>query len=263
MNKSRRDTPPVPRRMLPDYQACSVPELPPPSTLYSLQPSGIGSDMVESLTGLICRLAWQHRVSLSCLLERVIAPITGKRFVMNGGARVLSGAFGGYFRSINGTGDTAAEWVNYLEQLTMRSDLSCLTLRKWRHVLSQRELLRREKTWCPECLAEQLSLLGALYEPLVWSIAVVSVCPKHRRPLLSRCPHCRQTLFHLSRRVRPGYCYRCHRGLKSIIPSPIVLAEWELWTAVAVGRMVASSQSGEVIEPDNHILVTGIRTNYR
>src|SRR6185436_15631107 len=131
------DTPRIPGirgRMLPDFQTCAVPEFPPRSTLYALPLPRVGSAMVESLTGLMCRLAWQHRVPLSCLLKEVIAPITGKRYVINGGARVLSGAFCGYFRSINGTGETAAECVGYLEQLTRHSDLSCLTLRKWRHV---------------------------------------------------------------------------------------------------------------------------------
>ena len=240
-----------------DSQTCTLTEVSPPSTLYCLEPKAIGSVMVESLTSFLCRLAREHRVPLSCLLEAVIAPITGKRYVINNSGRVLSGAFGGYFRSMNGTGETAADWTGYLQQLTRRRDPSCLTLRHWRHVLSQRELLRNHKAWCPECFDEQLSEHGTLYEPLLWSIAAVSICPTHQRPLRSSCQRCQRSLCHLSRRIRPGYCYRCGASLRSRVLCKTAVSEWDVWKAEAVGRLLASHQPNQ-IEPDNDVIVTGI-----
>lgn len=215
--------------------------------------------MIESLTSYLSRLAWEHRLSLSCLLERLIAPITGKKYVIKGGARILSGAFSGYFRAINGTGDTAVEWVGYLEQLTMREDLSCLTLRKWRHVLSQRELLRQHKAWCSECFGEQLASRESLYEPLLWSIAAVRVCPRHQQTLRTRCPRCRQHLFKLSRRSRPGQCYRCGSGLQRRECCTSTVGEWDLWSATAAARLLASHRTFD-IEPENETIALGVRT---
>jgi len=240
--------------VLSEYQLLRLPELPIRSTLYCLKPIGIGSEFVESLTSFISRLACEHRVSLSCLLEEAIAPLTGKQFIINGGARVLSGAFSGYFRAINSTGGTAAEWIAYLEHLTMRSDLSCLTLRKWRYVFSQRELLRPNRAWCPECYGDQLSTSGILYDPLIWSMATVTVCAKHRRALLFNCQHCYQKLFHLSPRARPGHCYRCRGSLKRRSLPTRAPGEWELWTARAVAQIIACTRPGEETSPSNDII---------
>ena len=178
--------------------------------------------------------------------------------MINGGARVLSRSFGGHFRAINGTGETAAEWVTYLEQLTMRRDLSFLTLRKWLHVFSRRELLRQHKAWCPECFSEQLATLGTLYEPLLWSIAAVTVCAKHKLPLRSSCPRCTRHLFQLSPRSRPGHCYRCGASLSNPTRNTEAVGEWDLWIAETVGRLVASQQPDEEIAPSNEIVVVGI-----
>lgn len=177
---------------------------------------------------------------------------------MKSSGRVLSGAFAGYFRSMNSTGETAADWTSYLQQLTRRHDLSCLTLRNWRHVLAQRELLRQHKAWCPECFGEQLSGHGTIYEPLLWSIAAVSVCPIHKRPLRSSCQRCQRNLFHLSRRVRPGYCYRCGASLTDRVLSKTAVSDGDMWKAETVGRLLASHQPNQ-IEPDNDVIVAGIR----
>lgn len=237
-----------------DYEFSGVPELPPRSTLYCLQPIGIGSPSVESLTSFILRLTREHRVSLSSLLEQTIAPLSGKPYIINGGARVLSGAFGGYFRAMNSTGETAAEWLSYLETLTLRNDLFSLTLRRWRFILSPRGLVRVHKVWCPECYADQLKTRRVLYEPLLWSVAVVTVCPTHRRPLLSKCPRCRQNLFHLSRRARPGHCYRCGRELS--VRSPVLLAakDWELWIAEAIADLIADGRPDAKSVPTTQIV---------
>jgi hypothetical protein len=67
--------------------------------------------------------------------------------------------------------------------------------------------------YCPGCLAEREP-----YFRLDWRLAFVTVCPRHRLPLLERCGDCRA--FCLFAKVdvhRPfGSCHHCHRLLASM-----------------------------------------------
>jgi len=229
---------------------CRPYNIPARSTLYCLEPIGVGAGAVESLTSYVVRTAWQHRVSLTYLLEQVIGPLTEKRFIVKGGARILSAAFSGYHRSINGTGETAAKWVDYLQVLTLRTDLSHLTLRILREVLSQRELLRPYKAWCPHCYNDQLQTFGTFYDPLLWTIHAVKLCHVHQEVLVRHCSTCNLKLCHLSRRSRPGYCYRCKRSLtvqkRLQRKGNAKVNQWELWIAENVADLLSSCVDNRV-----------------
>jgi len=56
----------------------SPPVLPRPTRLYSLTPIGVGTPMVESLTGYVVRLAEAHCVSAGLLYWKEIRTLTGK-----------------------------------------------------------------------------------------------------------------------------------------------------------------------------------------
>jgi hypothetical protein len=64
--------------------------------------------------------------------------------------------------------------------------------------------------YCPGCLAEREP-----YFRLDWRLAFVTVCPRHRLPLLERCGDCRALcLFTKVDVERPfGSCHHCHRLL--------------------------------------------------
>nr|WP_236116925.1 TniQ family protein [Hassalia byssoidea] len=49
--------------------------IPPRSRLYNLEPIGIGTPYVESLTGYVIRLAEQHCITTRQLLLNEIAPL--------------------------------------------------------------------------------------------------------------------------------------------------------------------------------------------
>jgi hypothetical protein len=67
--------------------------------------------------------------------------------------------------------------------------------------------------YCPGCLAERQP-----YFRLEWRLAFVTVCPRHRRPLLERCDYCKAPCLFANVDVhRPfGSCRRCHRHLASM-----------------------------------------------
>jgi hypothetical protein len=56
----------------------TIPALPQCSRLYRVDPCGMGTPLVESLTGYITRLAEAHGVSTGILYIKEIAPIAGK-----------------------------------------------------------------------------------------------------------------------------------------------------------------------------------------
>jgi hypothetical protein len=58
-----------------------TPTKPPPrSRLYSLQPMGLGTSRVESLTSYLTRLAQAHTVSLRTLVKREVFPLLAKNY---------------------------------------------------------------------------------------------------------------------------------------------------------------------------------------
>ena len=118
---------------------------------------------------------------------------------------------------LNGTGATAGDWVQALERLTLRNDLSLLTLLCWSEVLPAVRLLRRTRAWCPACYEEWRKANQIAYEPLLWSLEVVKVCCRHQIPLQQRCPSpsCRQAQLPLAPRSLPGYCAKCNSWLGS------------------------------------------------
>ena len=62
------------------YESCDLekPKFPPRSRLYSLEPVGMGTPHVESLTSYIARLAEAHCVTPRILIEREISLLREK-----------------------------------------------------------------------------------------------------------------------------------------------------------------------------------------
>ncbi len=160
----------------------SVPEIPPRSRLYSLAPLGFNSPLVESLTSYICRLAYEHHVEVGTLIQYSIAPVLGKRYIADDKSRSIS-SFLRHASPINGNGTMASDWVSVLGALTLRPDLTFLTLLVGADALSQRDLLQPVRQWCPRCYDAWRHQGTIIYEPLLWSINGITVCPKHSQQL--------------------------------------------------------------------------------
>ncbi len=146
------------------------------------------------------------------LIHRSIASVLGKPYIANSQSRGISS----FLRSaspINGNSIMASDWVSALEALTLRVDLSLLTLIVGANALSQRDLLQPVRQWCPVCYEVSRRQGAIIYEPLLWSINGITVCVEHCKPLERCCPHCSSSLPWLTWRSRPGYCSSCGRWL--------------------------------------------------
>ena len=217
------------------------PVVPPRARFYPLEPIGVGTPLVEGLTGYLLRLAEAHAVPVAALTEelRRCVPI----------ARPGSGGiendcpYGLLSYSANGVEESAAKWARALNTATLRSDLRNLTLLAFVGFLCSLSLFRRFRTWCPACFGEWRSSNRSIYEPLLWSLTVARVCPYHRQPFVSLCPRCGQPMRPIMSLSRPGYCGRCGGWLgatpakaRSEVTSAMAP---EHWVSKATGDLLA------------------------
>lgn len=183
--------------------------IPARSRLYHLEPIGVGTPYVESLTSYIARLAEAHGVYATTLIHNELGSLYGRGRVFS--PRSLPSLISRNIGVLNATCAQTRHWVQILETLTLRNDLRFLTLLPWADVLTPVGLLRPTRAWCPACYEEWRDTGHTLYEPLLWALAPVTACPQHRRRLRLRCPHdgCQRPLPPLTMRGRLGHCSYC------------------------------------------------------
>lgn len=86
----------------------------------------------------------------------------------------------------------------------------------WVNVFPTRGLLRSVRAWCPVHYEQWQSNNQIVYEPLVWAIGAVKVCPLHHQHLITECPHCQRSNRLLDWKSQPRYCSRCQKWLGSL-----------------------------------------------
>ena len=129
---------------------------------------------------------------------------------------------------------------------TGRHNLRALTLLTWAQVLPRVALLRRARARCESCFHAWHQAHQPLYEPLLWTLQAVTVCPYHQRPLHHVCPHCECPLGPLDWRSRSAYCSRCAHTLVPRAVGPVQTLPrheilWATWVASACGELLAAA----------------------
>ena len=232
------------------WELCPV-EIPNRTRLFSLEPAGVGTPEVESLSGYIARLAQAHVVSVGNLLGR---GLTGRNRCNSSVASSISAetirsgghGFHALGNVINGFEWRARQWTNKIAAATGRLDIEQLTLIPFARVLSAMLLFKPHRAWCPFCYEEDRTS-GVVYERLAWAIKLVTVCPRHRTPLLDSCQGCGQRQPALAVFSCPGHCSHCGQWLGADAAGHHVdyvdrcakPSEYELYTSVAVGELLA------------------------
>jgi hypothetical protein len=214
-------------------------EFPPRSRLYGLVPCGLDTMFQESLTSYLNRLGWRHHVSPRDLVAQEIVPSLSHEY-----PKLQLAAFSrGPGMQINGAGEIAQEWANFLERLTMRSALHVLALDFWIGDLSSRGHLRKVPAWCPTCYTEWAEQALPLYQPMLWMLQVVTICPRHNRGLEDRCQHCQKTQSVIARKTDPGHCTQCSAWLGAMSDGTDSLSmdreviHWQEWVIHALDEL--------------------------
>lgn len=225
------------------------------SRFYHMKPEGIDTGLVESATGYSSRLAAAHSITLAVLFGYEIAPLLNKNHLRNSEGRsnkkaILANSFRTLAPAVDGHGITAETYIDALQKLTMRDDLRYLTMLPWRRIISHRHLIRPKRAWCPACYESWRNNGDTVYEPLIWSLAVITICVQHQRQLHSRCHECYSELPLLASRAFPGHCHLCKAWLgdaSSATPKHEPLTddelEWQIWAGTQVLELLKSAST--------------------
>ena len=224
------------------------PPIPPRTLLFPLEPIGIGTPFVESLTSYISRLAEVHAVTVSDLVGYVLAkcaPRDGPIVSARARDYRMGSGFHPGTHAINGLAEDARRWIIAAETATGLTSLRFLTLTPLKQAFCKQSLFRNVQAWCPACFADRRRAALPLYLPLAWHLRMIEVCAKHECPLENTCPDCGERFGQLDARARPGYCSRCGYWLGLSTPSRQVLSQERssddtLWVATSAGDILAS-----------------------
>lgn len=227
------------------------PTIPTRSRFYHLEPIGIGTPIVESLSSYICRLALAHCVSPGVLIRQ--QTLSNAYGIYEDQPLVASLPSIGYALKINGTGAVARRFVHRLETLTFKSNLERLTMLAWsQKTVALADPCKCYRAWCPQCYQDWRHLEQVIYEPLLWSWTAVIVCPRHCQLLQTICPSCGQNQQLIQAKMRPGYCCKCQQWLgfsSDCQPSQLQTTldhlefNWHIWVAQTIQQVLAVGSS--------------------
>jgi AraC-like DNA-binding protein len=240
------------------------PTFSPRSRLYPLEPLGVGTGAVESLTSYLTRLAHAHGVTVAKLVAVELHPPVNQP-----GQTPLSRAAAGarpQSSNLNGINKWTESTITALEQLTTREDVRFLTMYPWRNVLSRHKLLHHHLTWCSACYHDWQQANQFPYTPLLWTLKVVQFCPRHQQRLSHYCPYadCHKCLPLINSFVKPGYCPFCKRWLGQEKPhatQPIESdpeLQWQGWLTTQLSELLAMAPRLP-ITPQPHTLAHNIQ----
>ncbi len=230
-------------------------DIPPRSKLYGLEPYGLETVWSECLTGYINRLGWCYGVAPRALAAQEIGPLLDAEW-WNYPSPQLMGIFcASNAMSLNGPGKLATTWSTILEQLTQSSHLHLLTSTWWLGNYPYQKHLRTSPAWCPACYTEWKEQERPIYQPLLWMLLILRICPKHKRPLIDRCPHCQaKQRAIVAHPIRAGECSKCAGwlGTKSLsLPALTIDDEtvnWQQWVVHALEELRAVNISSGLID---------------
>jgi transcriptional regulator with XRE-family HTH domain len=230
-----------------EHWELALPEIPPRSALYQIRPIGIGTAETECFTSYLARLARAHNLSLGALSIRYLFPLVIAKRAESGVSftrlKLLQ------LSSANGADTFANDLLPIVERLTFVTGIVPSTFIKWADVVSRLELLRHYRAWCSDCYAEWGAGGNTLYDPLLWAVRPVKVCPRHQRFLAEHCPRCQRRSWPGLSYYLPGFCSQCRAWLGRQDHQPVAEAlltadidlNYEQWAADNIGSLIAAS----------------------
>ena len=183
-----------------------------PGALLPLAPVGVGTPWVEGLSSYVVRLAVAHLVPTRLFVAEL--------FPRSFGCSPRDAMLGRRGVWLNGMGGTARDVAAGLEGFTLQRGLDRLTLRALRELLPPGRVLALRRRWCPACYAGMRRERGECWDPLLWCLAPVEWCARHRRRLVDLCPSCKRRQPWLPRDTALGRCAWCGHDLACVVARP-------------------------------------------
>lgn len=203
------------------------------STLYGLEPKGLGTGQVQSAYDYLCSLAFAHRTTLTMVMKVTLS--AADKSARQLCAREHDGM------ACHGTAALASSIVFGMQKVCGRGDVCCTTLTPLKEFIAGEALLHQERRFCPACFAATAP--GRIpHGRLLWRVKAVEVCPIHgTRLITAECgAPAQQQLPREQRPVLEGVCPRCGsvgRRCCAIAASEGTKEQW--WVAKQVEGLVA------------------------
>lgn len=228
-----------------DLYDSALPSAPPRSQFYYLEPLGLNTPYTESLASYISRLIQAHSISSRNFIKEVTQQF-GKGTSKAAVYQYVSALLSHEGQRINGLGNVASFWVDIIEQLTLQTNLRCLTMVSWKYVISQSGLLRDRRAWCPNCYDSWNQTGQPLYDLLIWSLKEITLCPYHKQYLQTQCPQCLRSLPTFLPYGEIGYCPRCHifLGQPETTKNPVTdqnQIQQQLWVTNTLSELIMAA----------------------
>ncbi|HDR8396197.1 TniQ family protein [Bacillus cereus] len=176
------------------------------STLYSIEPIGVGTPYVESLISYIARIAYEHSILPGMILRNLLAETLQLNYLKE---HYQNGAVLVFMKKFCGINSISMDIVQALERVTMRNDIIFLTLNPLKNLFNGRNVVGGFRKWCPCCLNDWKSRGEIIYEPLLWKIDSITYCPSHQCILQNECFKCKKKLKVFNSRIQNGFCPHC------------------------------------------------------
>jgi transcriptional regulator with XRE-family HTH domain len=212
-------------------------EIPQRSKLYCLEPIGMGTPYVESLTSYISRLAENHNLNLTTLVCKTFTPYIKTESRIKS---FLNGSLGPKAEYINGNSSVSLEYISALEELTLRNDLIYLTMNSWSGIFSN-SVIGKSRKWCPNCLKDARDNGKEVYEPLIWYVKDIHLCDKHNVILEDKCPQCEKKLGFLHANYIVGHCQYCLTWLGKESNNSIKCDEYQTFLVSSFKSLILNS----------------------
>lgn len=223
----------------------SVEEMPPRSYLPSIQPIGLGTPQVESLSSFCSRLfdlvpTTQARLWLD-LIDRTVLPENLK--VREGEDRYrFSSSMRRASIAASGMGLIAERSALILGQATGLGGLRNTSLLPLKSAVDDIDTIRKVGAWCPVCLWEWKQMGSPLYRPLAWLLEGIEACAVHGIHLRNTCSACGSKSEFLPVDARCGYCPSCMEFLgcstSNLSPKESSPSKWDIFAAEAVAGIL-------------------------
>lgn len=215
-----------------------------PSVLYHLEPLGVGTPFVESLTSFLKRLAHIHHLTVADLVAFCSKQTSEKAM-----PSTIHKLF--WIDSITQSGRL---WFRLLSRLTCRHEVVYLTMAHWERLLNPYRLLRERQAWCPLCYATWLNKDEPVYEPLLWRLQQVDTCLIHQCKLVHTCPACGQQFPTITYNGAVAFCPKCQTwlGNEAHNNNPIAITSESYQFSQTVGALLALAP--QAVHPNEHLI---------
>lgn len=192
--------------------------------LFPVEPRALGTADVEGLSSYITRLATDHAISTTKLMEFVSA------MGAETGASCPLGARTVQIPNLVRPNQTTEQLVNLL---SVAAGLDRELLESTTFLALTASLDRgmgefsADFRWCPGCMAESIAAGTPGYFKLQWHLRDIGHCATHRLLLVDRCPHCGNHQRSTYRSRDCAYCVVCSGALGIISERPTRIASWD------------------------------------